>query len=233
MSQVITLYRLQKIDSQRERISARLSEIELEINDDVILKKAHSLHDQALANKHGIHEQERSSEEALRGIQIKLEQNQAAQFSGKLHAPKELQDLQAEQAILERRRKELEEEQINAMVMLEDAEISMKEVDENLLLAEQKSSSHQALLRGEKASLLSELEKSNTERQAILASIPTDLAQTYEKLYLQKKGVAVTVISDESCNACGSSLTPADCQAARSPSKIIYCPSCGRILYAG
>jgi len=233
MSQVITLYRLQKIDSQRDRIHARLTEIEREIKEDTIIKEAHLMHNQALTNQVGAHEQERSTEEAVSGIQIKLEHNQSAQFGGKLHSPKELQDLQSEQAALERRRTELEEEQINAMVMLEKADIAMSEANTNLSETEQKAASRHALLRGEQTSLKTDLEKSDAERQAILSSISTDLAETYEKLRLQKKGVAVTIISDESCAACGSSLTPAGCQAARSPSKINYCPSCGRILYAG
>ncbi len=233
MSQVITLFRLQKIDSQRDRIHARLAEIEREITEDTIIREAHLNHDRALAAQRGAHEHERSTEEAVSGIQIKLEHNQSAQFGGKLHSPKELQDLQSEQAALERRRTELEEEQINAMVMLEKADIAMNEANIHLAEAEQKATNQHSLLRGEQAALKTDLEKSDAERQAILSSIAPDLADTYEKLRLHKKGLAVTIISDESCAACGSSLTPAECQAARSPSKINYCPSCGRILYAG
>ena len=191
------------------------------------------MHSQALANQRGAHEHERTTEEAVSAIQIKLEHNQSAQFSGKLHAPKELQDLQSEQIALEKRRKELEEEQINAMLVMEEAVVVTSQAEANLAEAEQKSASHLSLLRGEQTTLQADFEKSNTERQAILASIPGSLADSYEKLRSQKKGLAVTVISDESCAACGSSLTPAECQAARSPTLINYCPSCGRILYAG
>lgn len=233
MSQVITLFRLQKIDTQRDKINARLNEIDRLIQDGIILNDARLLHDQALAAQFAAHESVRSTEEAVSNIQIKIEHNQSAQFGGKIHTPKELQDLQNEQNALERRRAELEDEQISAMVMLEQADVSMKEADANLQQAEQRSESEKSLLRGEHTSLQRDLEKVNSERQAIFSSIPEDLASTYEKLRQQKKGVAVTTISDESCAACGSSLTPAGCQAARSPSKIYYCPSCGRILYAG
>jgi predicted nucleic acid-binding Zn-ribbon protein len=233
MSQVITLYRLQKIDSQRDKLHMRLSEIERDIKEDAILKEAHSMHGQAVANQQGAREQVRSTEEAVSAVQIKLEHNQSAQFGSQQHSPKELQDLQSEQAALERRRSELEEEQINAMLILEQAEVVMTQADTNLLGAEQNSVSRLSLLRGETVSLQAELEKANTERQAILTTIPDSLAESYEKLRTQKKGLAVTVISDESCAACGSSLTPRECQLARSPTLINYCPSCGRILYAG
>jgi predicted nucleic acid-binding Zn-ribbon protein len=233
MSQVITLYRLQKIDSQRDKLHTRFTEVEREIKEDAILKEAQILHAQALAGQQGANEQERSTEEAVKSVQIKLEHNQSAQFGGKLQSPKELQDLQSEQTALERRRKELEEEQISAMLSLEQADLALKQAETNLSEAEQRSVSRLSLLRGEQISVQTELEKLNTERQAILASIPGSLVDSYEKLRTQKKGVAVTVISDESCAACGSSLTPGDCQAARSPTQIIHCPSCGRILYAG
>jgi predicted nucleic acid-binding Zn-ribbon protein len=233
MSQVITLYRLQKIDSARDKLHTRLTEIERELMEDALLKEAHLMHAQAIANQRGAHEQERSTEEAVSGIQIKLEHNQSAQFGGNVHSPKELQDLQSEQVALERRRGELEEEQINAMLVMEQAVVSMQQAEEILVDAEQKSVSRLSLLRGEQNTLQGELEKSDTERQAILASLPADLADSYEKMRIQKKGVAVTIISDESCSACGSSLTPAECQAARSPTMLNYCPSCGRILYAG
>lgn len=233
MSQVITLYRLQIIDSQREKINTRLTEIDNLLKSNIAVSEAKSIHTQALASQHEANECVRITEEAVKEIQIKIENNQTAQFGGKIYTPKELQDLQSEQGALERRRKDLEDEQISAMVMLEQADTAMKEADSILQLAEQKAESEKALLRGEQVSLQRDLEKANAERQAIFSSIPAELAASYEKIRQQKKGVAVATISDESCSACGSSLTPADCQSARSPSKIINCPSCGRILYAG
>jgi predicted nucleic acid-binding Zn-ribbon protein len=233
MSQVITLYRLQKIDSQRDRIDARLNEIDHLMTIDLKLKAAQLFYDQALATQTAANEAVRTTEASVSGIQLKIEHNQSAQFGGKIHTPKELQDLQSEQGALERRRSELEDEQISAMVMLEQADIVMKEAETSLQQVQQIAESEKALLRGEKVSMQKELEKANTERQAIFSTIPAELAATYEKLRQQKQGVAVATISDESCTACGSSLTPADCQAARSPSTIKYCPSCGRILYAG
>ena len=68
-------------------------------------------------------------------------------------------------------RAELEEEQLNAMLMVEKTESELKEVDANLVLAEQKASNRQALLRGEQTALRQELDKLVAERQAILATV--------------------------------------------------------------
>lgn len=233
MSQVISLYRLQKIDTQRDRILARLEEIRRLIEDNQIIKEAHLQHDQAMAAHQGAIERERSTNETLTAIQIKLEHNQAAQFGGKIQSPKELQDLQNEQSALEKRRAELEDEQISAMVALEESEVMLKESDADLDAAIQKSETQASLLRGEQDGLQKELANYDKEKQAVASTLPADLTKLYENLYHQKRGVAVTIISEGSCSSCGAPLTPAECQAARSPSTINYCPSCGRILYAG
>jgi len=55
---------------------------------------------------------------------------------------------------------------------------------------------------------------------------------TYESLRQKKKGVAISKVEDQTCSICGATLTPAECQVAKSQNKNIQCPSCGRLLYA-
>lgn len=233
MSQVITLYRLQKLDSQREKILARLEEIRRSIEHNQAVHEARLRYTDAQAQRQAAIDHEKTSSEVLQAVQIKIEHNQAAQFGGKLHTPKELQDLQSEQAALEKRRAELEDEQIRSMLALELSESILTEASGHLETAQQKGLNEASLLRGEADSLNRDLENILKEKDAVASTIPADLTKLYEKLHQQKKGVAVTIISEGSCASCGAPLTPAECQAARSPSTINYCPSCGRILYAG
>ena len=68
------------------------------------------------------------------------------------------------------------------------------------------------------------------ERQQAAAQInPEDLA-VYVRLREQRAGVAVSRVKDRACGACGSTLTAALNQAARSPSQVVFCDLCGRIL---
>ena len=53
----------------------------------------------------------------------------------------------------------------------------------------------------------------------------------YENLRKQKRGVAVSLVNDNACEICGTTLTPAQAQATRLSLQIQYCPTCGRILY--
>jgi predicted nucleic acid-binding Zn-ribbon protein len=66
--------------------------------------------------------------------------------------------------------------------------------------------------------------------------VVTDIASpalgVYDQLRKQKRGLAITTIAENSCEACGTTLTPSQQQTARSTSQLFHCPTCGRILYA-
>ncbi len=76
-----------------------------------------------------------------------------------------------------------------------------------------------------------DLERFFIERNAVAGAIPAAELSLYDQLRQQRRGVAVAVISDNSCEACGSTLSLAQIQSARSSGQVMFCPSCGRILY--
>ncbi|MEW6406999.1 MAG: C4-type zinc ribbon domain-containing protein, partial [Chloroflexota bacterium] len=88
-------------------------------------------------------------------------------------------------------------------------------------------------LLDKQATLLKELERYAEEREAALSPIESSLLGIYEGLRQHRRGVAVTEVSDNSCDSCGSRLTASMQQNARSATQIVHCPSCGRILFAG
>mgnify|MGYP001766973080 CR=1 FL=1 len=119
------------------------------------------------------------------------------------------------------------------MVVLETAEASKIAAEENLVKAQGSLASKQAGLLGEKLQLERQKEILNTERIACNTQITPESQMIYQKLREQKRGLAVSVIDDGACKACGSSLRPEELQSARSPHNIVFCSSCGRIVYAG
>jgi uncharacterized protein len=78
-----------------------------------------------------------------------------------------------------------------------------------------------------------DLHRLGEERSAAVESIAPKELELYEKLRMEKRGVAVAMIEDKCCSACGSTLSSGQIQAARAPNSITPCPSCGRILYGG
>jgi predicted nucleic acid-binding Zn-ribbon protein len=240
MSQTFSLYRLQQVDSQIDHAQARLQDIRQSLEDDTGLRLAR---EKALSTKVTWQSADRNlklAELNANSQHIKIEQTEASLYAGKGHNPKELLDLQNDVAALKRHLDKLEEIQIEAMLAIEDAMASYHAAESNLQLIQNQSAEQNLYLHQEQSTLQKELEKLFSERAAIAGSIPTDALNLYAQLRFRgnsdstashKPGLAVAVISDKSCSACGAGLSAAQMQSSRSPAQISLCPSCGRILY--
>jgi predicted nucleic acid-binding Zn-ribbon protein len=164
---------------------------------------------------------------------LKIEQTEATLYGGKVRNPKELQDLQNESAALKRYLNTLEERQLEALIVFEENEAKHQAAAERLMKVEEEVRQTNHHLIAEQASLAREIERLETERDAVALPIPREEVVLYENLRAQKRGVAVARINNNTCAACGSSLNAALLQAARSPNQITRCDTCGRILFAG
>jgi predicted nucleic acid-binding Zn-ribbon protein len=233
MSQTLTLHRLQHTDSQTDKVRARLQVILKILEDDADLGRAKGQAEAAAAGLGSAQQALRQAEDAVRGQRIKIEQAESSLYGGAVHNPKELQDLQNDVAALKRHHVTLEDRQIEAMQALEDAEhldgaarAELQAITARLLQQNQS-------LAGERDRLVKDTENLEAERQAIVASLPADLLARYEALRQQRRGVAVSTVTDNTCTACGSGLTPGLAQSVRMAGEMVFCPTCGRILYGG
>jgi hypothetical protein len=231
MSQTLTLYRLQQTDSQIDRLQNRLQAVRRLLEDDLSLRQtneqARKAEEDFAACKRLLHQ----LEHAVHDQRIKIEQAEANLYGGAVHHPKELQDLQNEVASLRRHLGTLEDRQLESMLAFEECEALCRSACEARDAAEQAWNAQNASLNQELGRLEKGCETLGTERAAIAASIPAASLAAYEQLRQQRRGVAVARVADNACDACGSQLTLAQVQAARSATEPGRCPSCGRILY--
>jgi predicted nucleic acid-binding Zn-ribbon protein len=233
MSKTLTLHRLQQTDSQTDKARARLQTILKTLEDDADLRKAK---EQAKITASGLEAAQRllrQAEAAVSDQRSKIEQAEFSLYSGNVRNPKELQDLQNDVESLKRYHAMLEDRQIEAMQTLKAAESSNQAAHADLQTVTIRLLQQNQSLAGERDQLLKDVENLDAERQAIVAAIPSDLLIHYEALRQQRSGVAVSSIAENSCSACGSSLTPSRAQSARLSNELVYCPTCGRILYGG
>ena len=232
MSAALGLYRLQQVDSQIDQVQARLRAIREILENDLQLRTAtESL--VAAENKH--QESERAlkqSEAEVEKQRIKIEQTEASLYGGRVHNPKELQDLQKDVASLKRYLETLEERELEAMLIAETSEKESQIAKADLEHVQSNRGDQHRDLTQESELLHKNLERLNTERQAVIKDLAQQKMSVYEQLRQQRRGLAVTTISDAACAACGTTLTPSQQQNARSTSQLFHCPSCGRILYA-
>ena len=233
MSQPFKLFRLQQLDSQLDRARARLTEIETTLSQDEQLRQAQVEADQAAADLTLARKALRQAEDNVVQQRIKIEQADAALYGGKVRNPKELQDLQNDTAALKRYRSVLEDRQLEAMMAEEDAVANSSAAIARLERVRSDTAERNALLLSEKSRLLQEINHTEEERQAASASIEASDLALYEKLRTQRRGIAVSKITNKACSACGSTINAALLDAARSPNQLSRCDVCGRILYLG
>lgn len=233
MNEAFHLAQLQKVDTQLDQIQTRLTAIDTELKSNDSLHQAESADENAQQQVKKSQKNLSNAEDAVEAIKIKIETSESSLYGGKIKNPKELQDLQSEVQALKRRLSELEDQELDAMLALDNNEVSQKEKKQQLIKVQAEVSSQSAGLMGEQSQLLRSRERLTTERNAILPQISSEYQALYHRLREQKRGLAVCLVQDGACAGCGTVLRPAEWQAARSPSQVVRCTTCGRILYAG
>ena len=212
---------------------SRLRTIEALLKDNILLlqaqEKTQAAEQTLQASRKALHQ----AEEAVRAQRFKIEQTESTLYSGRVHNPKELQDMQSESLALKRHLSTLEDRQLEVMLAVEEAEASLKDTLTALHTVQAQTTEQQASLKGEQSALLRTVEKLEIEHQAAVNAIATADLTTYEMLRQQRRGIAVSIITNKSCSACGAVLNASVMQSAASPSQLVRCPTCGRILYAG
>jgi predicted nucleic acid-binding Zn-ribbon protein len=233
MSSPFKLYRLQQTDSQIDRRATRVAEIETALKDDEPLKRMTRT---VQSTEHELKELRKvlqRAEDNVSGQRVKIEQTEATLYSGKVKNPKELQDLQNEAAALKRYLVVLEDRQLEAMLDEEEAASKFDKVVHKLKNEQSQFNQMQSDLSNEKSKLENEIVRLQGERTATTGAIPEDDLLLYQKLRVQRRGIAVAKVSNKACSACGSLLSATLLHSARSPNQITRCDTCGRILYFG
>ena len=233
MNQSAHLYQLQKIDQEIDRIHQRTKEIDALLQNNEKLLGAERKISEAKKRTHQSRQELRAIEDEVKSVTLRKEQSESSLYSGKIKNPKELQDLENEIALFKKRILTLEDAQLEKMIQSESFELEEDEASVEYLKIQADCIGQNAELKGEKENLENKLTRLSLEREATLRSIDAKNLITYNNLRQTKRGIAVAVIQETSCTACGASLRPAEIQSANSPNAMFFCSSCGRILFSG
>lgn len=225
------LYQVQIIDSEIDRLSTRLVEIQLAINNNNRIALAEKGVNTA-KSKLFFHTNEFNQiNEQLDKFKVKKNQSQSSLYGGKIQNPKELEDLQREIGSLDKSIGTQEETLMQALFSVDQAENDLEAAKNVLKKARSETATEISLLNAEKDRLEQKLAGLEKKRNPIFDNIASDFQTQYNNLRKRKNGIAVTKLSDTCCEACGANLTASQQQSARSSSQLFICPSCGRIIY--
>lgn len=231
MNLTFSLFRLQSCDTQLQKISNRLKQIETILLADEETRVATLTRDEAKKVVESLQSDIKALAEECAARKLKADLAHAQLYGGAVRSPKELQELQAEEASHLKAVSMLEDEQLAAMSKLDVAQSKLEEAEKALKGCIDKKAADNSLLLGEKSNLENQIPSIEAQKNALVALLPADILTQYQQLLRSKGGKAVAQVIDDGCDICGVELNPADMQQVKSPQKIFRCKSCGRILY--
>jgi predicted nucleic acid-binding Zn-ribbon protein len=152
--------------------------------------------------------------------------------SGAVTNPKDLEGLQHELGALERRISTLEDEELEVMEQLEEAQQRLGTITADLdaltVELDQVIAARDTALE----SIDAESAGVTRERDLLVAQVPEDLLGLYQKVQAQYGGLAAAALRARRCEGCRLEINGADLReiAAKPDDEVLRCPECSRIL---
>jgi predicted nucleic acid-binding Zn-ribbon protein len=127
-----------------------------------------------------------------------------------------------------------EDRQLEVMMTGEDSERRVKNAEINLGEAEQAVNAEKRQIQVLNTEKKRALEALLAERERIIAPIPEDMRDLYERIARRHHGTALAEARDGQCRGCGLRVLPHILQLLKSEAdeELYRCESCGLILYS-
>jgi uncharacterized protein len=126
-----------------------------------------------------------------------------------------------------------EDRLLEEMLSSEDYDRRVKASEKTLKEAEAVAARDRGSIEAEQAASHKEITELENERKRIVALIPENLGDHYERIARKHHGVALAEVRDEKCSACGMRVRPHVLQEMRraASDEMFHCETCTRILY--
>lgn len=229
MSRAASLYRLQKLDSEADQKHSRLEAVRAALGETPALRRARARVQKASAAVQQWRVRQRDLDLAVRGIKDEIAAAEKQLYGGSIRNPKELTDLQAKAASLRRLLEHKENDLLEAMIGLEEAEAELESAQAQQAETEAGWQADQGVLAAEVEQLERRLAEIDREREALLPSLRADDLTLYRSLRQRRGGIAVTMMRGGACTACGMEVPPGRLEQGRAAG-LLTCGNCERIL---
>jgi predicted nucleic acid-binding Zn-ribbon protein len=225
-----SLYQLQSLDQELESAQRRIAEIQASLVETEALRQTRAAVVAATEEHRQWMTKSRDLELEIDSLSSKITASEQRLYSGSVTNPKELSDMQSENVSLKRRRGQLEDELLEAMVYGEEAEATLEARRETLSSTEAKWQAEQAALGQELRELEARLAFVRDEREQARNTIATEELALYDKVRARFGSIAVTTLRDGVCGFCAVAPSSTKLGRLRSGRELLQCSNCGRIL---
>ncbi len=223
------IIRLQKIDLESSSARHQLSEVHRALKDNVELERARArAHQRAVAAKQTAKEQ-RDWEFKVDQVVEHRVRIKSRLYGGAIRNPKELEDLQAKMASLQRHKKDLEDKLFEAMFAREEADGAAAEAASELARREEQWQAQHAELTTRREELQQYLSTLENDTEKMEKRIPAEILDSYRHLQQQIGNPVIARLNGNICGICGIEVISPRRRAAQA-GKEVCCDSCGRLL---
>jgi len=229
MTQVHQLFQLQKLDTEIDEKKKRLGDVLKAQKEPPALVAVRQRAETAAAELQKWQGKHQNLTLEVGSVSAKAKNSETRLYSGKVTNTKELTDLQHEIEALVRRKTALEDEVLEVLVKVEDAQREKTAADEALSTASAQWEKQSAHLKADQNELALALHKLMQSRQSKAAVIDAASMQEYEQLRKQKHGLAVAGLRVNMCLGCRTTVSANKVKEVDEGRKV-YCGGCGRLL---
>ncbi len=227
------LLRLQDLDLQLARLTARLEQIEGGA-DVRTTRERRSVAETALGELKlsidDVAREQRKLEGDVESIDHKRRDEEHRLYDGTVANPKELQAIRAEVESLAARKGRMEDALLEVMERLEELEAQRPSLEQ--AAAEARADVDRVLASD--ADELERIERDighlSRDREAVVPGIDPGLLRLYEDLRKQKRGVGAAALKDGVCQGCHQKLSPMEIDRMKRAGGVWRCENCRRIL---
>jgi predicted nucleic acid-binding Zn-ribbon protein len=224
------LFQLQTLDQERDAKYRRLKVVIAALAEPEALRVAAEAVSPARADVANARTRRQDLELKVKTLEAKMALVEERLYSGKVKNPKELTDLQNDSAALRRHHATLDDDLLEAMIGLEDAESRERQAQSHLADLQSEWQSNQKKLTEERGQLEGELAALTEQRNQKIAAVAPDHVQAYQRLRHEHAGLVVGRVEEGMCNACGEEISDRLLVRTRLSEGINFCGNCGRIL---
>jgi predicted nucleic acid-binding Zn-ribbon protein len=226
-----SLYQLQQLDLELERVIAEQQALESSLQGDSILKKLRAEHTIAQQQLHLGLQAQKEAEWALEELDRRMRMQEQRLYSGVVTNPKELYALQQEVQHLRAQQNRQEEMALEVILTTETLQEAANSKAEALRQAEEKWLETNATGMIRRDQLDVKRQELMANREQLVSRIDAQILNRYEALKRAKQGRAISKVDQNSCQWCRVILTPSELQRVRTNTDLQMCSNCGRILY--
>jgi len=231
MNRVHGLYELQRVDLQIAAREQELARVLEGLGEEGSLRERQAALEQARGRAEALEKRRQSLAWEDEDLQAKIKALEQKLYGGQVRAPKELLALQQDVEMLKGKRRSIEDAELEVMIELEETQGWLREAGLELDSMGSRWAEEQQHLSTAKEALEGEIGVLRGQREALARQVEPGALGTYERIREKKQGLAVVSVERGTCGGCRIAIRAIEMQRARLGQELVFCQSCGRILF--